>query len=62
MNKEDKPFALKQCEACGGTMWMQSDWIQCIECGATSTHYGGCYLNLSRTVEKLGPVTEFKAA
>ncbi len=59
---QQKPFPLKQCMNCLGTMWKQARWIQCLNCGALSTEYGGCFLDLSPKDEQLGPAPDFKAA
>ena len=56
MSLNKTPICVKQCNNCGGSIWRQDQWFQCIKCGALSTAYGGLFTHV--TV----PNAEFKAA
>jgi hypothetical protein len=43
LEREKLPIAVKQCESCGGTIYGTDSNIQCADCGAQSTNYGGCF-------------------
>lgn len=43
LEEQGLPFPLSQCSACGETLFKQGHWIQCPDCGALSTAYGGSY-------------------